>query len=170
MTRAQFAMAILSDEKWVDNSARILGRRLRYTAAEARWLGLVRLMNQGFGIDLGRASSLADAALAGEVMDGSVVLGEEGGSTGMCVDLARYHSAYAAGLSAALELGGERRRGRKAMRRKGKAGAVERATEYGVDIGLLREGLLLSPKQRLEAADENAMFVKSLRSSVAKNA
>ena len=170
MTRAQFAMAIRADEKWVDNSARILGRRLRYTAAEARWLGLVRLLNHGFGIDLRRASALATEALAGDVMTRSILVGEAGESAGICVDLARYHSSYAASLSAALELGGERRRGRKVKSQKGGAGAVARAEAYGVDIGLVREGLRLSPRQRLETADENAEFVKSQRSSAKKTA
>jgi hypothetical protein len=158
-------MAVLADEKWVENAAMLLRRRLRYTADEARWLGLVRLLNQEVGLTLFRASQLADEALKHSPGNDTktVVVGRvENGSAGVSIDLPRFYSTYAASLSAALDMGGPRRRGRRSAS-SGKKGAVERATRYGVDTDLLREGLRLSPRERLERLDENAAFINAIR-------
>ncbi len=168
MTRSQFALAVLADEKWVENSARLLGLRLRYTTAEALSLGLVRVLNQEVGLTLAKAADLAKEALEHAPATERAIVGrKEHGSAGVAVDLARYHSAHGAALSAAMELGGARRRGR--PRRGGTTRAVgdaiARAAEYGVDIDLLREGLRLSPRERLALANENAAFVNELRPS-----
>lgn len=164
MTRSQFARAVLAEEKWVENAARLLGRQLEYTAVEARWLGLVRLLGQEVGVTLSRAAELADEALRHAPDTEFVALGrEEGHSAGVFIDLARFHSTYAASLSSAMEFGGARRRGRPRPRFKRTDRALARSARYGVDIDLLREGLRVSPRERLERLDENAAFVKALR-------
>jgi hypothetical protein len=164
MTRSQFAMAVLADEKWIENASRLLGRQFGYTAAEARWLGLVRVMNQEVGVTLSRAAELADEALRRDVNEGPVVVGQTGeGGAGVSVDIARFHSTYAAALSAAIELGGARRRGRRRTNLERKTDALERAEDYGVDIDLLREGLRFSPRERLEQVDANAAFARAIR-------
>jgi hypothetical protein len=164
MTRSQFAMAVMADEKWVENAGRLLGRQFRYTPAEARWLGLVHILNQEVGVTLSRAAQLASEALRNDAKEGSVVLGRTArGSVGVSVDLGRFHSAYAAALSAAIDLGGSRRRGRRRPGLEGKTGALERAANYGVDIDLLREGLRLSRRERLERVDTNAAFARAIR-------
>jgi hypothetical protein len=164
MTRAQFAMAVLADEKWVENAIRLLGRRTTYTAEAARWLGLVRVFNQEIGVTLSRAAELADEALEHKAHAGTVTVGrKEGSSAGVSIDLDRYHSTYVAALSAAIDLGGPLRRGRPRATVRRKASALERAAEYGVDIGLLREGLKLSVRERFHQLDENAAFINELR-------
>jgi hypothetical protein len=164
MMRSQFALAVLADEKWVENTARLLHKRLRYTAEEARWLGLVRVLNQEVGLTLFRAAALTDEALRHPTDEASVVVGRpENGSAGVLIDLARFYSTYAAALSAALDLGGARRRGRRSSVQKKNSGALERAERYGVDTGLLREGLRLSPRERLQKLDENAAFINAIR-------
>jgi hypothetical protein len=164
MTRSQFAMAILADEKWVENAARLLNRRLRYSADEARWLGLVRVLNREVGLTLFRAAEFTDEALRHAPDEGRVVVGgTEGGTAAISIDMARFYSTYAAALSAALELGGGRRRGRPRGVVKKKAPALSRAAQYGVDIDLLREGLRLSPGERLQQLDENAAFITAIR-------
>ena len=163
MTRSQFAAAVLADEKWVENAGRLLERKLRYTPAEALWLGLVRLLSQDVGLTLFRAAQLADEALNQRSEQRWTVLGQkEDGSAGVSIDIARFYSTYSAALSAALDIGGPRRRGRRSGAR-GKKGAVERATRYGVDVDLLREGLRLSARERLERLDENAAFINAIR-------
>lgn len=165
MTRSQFAAAAMAEEKWVENSARLLGRKLKYTASEARWLGLVRLLNQEQGAPLARAAELADEALRLDPASGCVVVGKtENGVSGISIDLGRFHSDYAASLSAARDMG-PRRRGR--SRSKG-AGAIESAARYGVDIGLLKEGLRLTVRERLQRLDENAGFVYALHPAKSK--
>jgi hypothetical protein len=163
MTRSQFAMAVLADEKWVENAGRLMDRRFRYTAEEARWLGLVRVLNQEVGVTLSRAAELADEALRHAPDEGSVIVGRAGGSAGVSIDLARFHSTYAAALSAALDMGGARRRGRPRAILPQKARALDRAAQYGVDLDLLREGLRLSPRERLQRLDDNAAFVNAIR-------
>ena len=163
MTRSQFAWAILADEKWLENSARLLGLRLRYTRAEARWLGLVRLLSHEVGLPLEASGRFATEALRQPPHTKLAVVGvEEDGDAGVSLYLARYHSTHSAALSAAMELGGARRRGRRRVARKR---SVAAAARYGVDIDLLREGLKLSTKVRLERADENATFINALRSA-----
>jgi hypothetical protein len=156
-------MAVLADEKWVENAARLLGKRLRYTPAEALWLGFVRLLNQKIGLTLFRSAQIADEALEQRPHKRWIVLGRgEDGSTGVSIDIARFYSTYLAAMSTALDLGGPRRRGRRSVPR-GKKGAIERARRYGVDTDLLREGLRLSPRERLERLDENAAFLNAIR-------
>ena len=164
MTRSQFTIAVLADEKWVENAIRLLGRRTTYTAENARWLGLVRVFNQEVGVTLSRAAELADEALQHGANAGTVVVGQkEGSNAGVSIDLDRYHSNYAAALSAAIDLGGPLRRGRPRTTIKRKGSVLERAAEYGVDIGLLRDGLKLSVRERFHQLDENAAFVSELR-------
>ena len=163
MTRSQFALAVRADEKWVENAGRLLNRRLRFSAEEARWLGLVRLLNQEVGLTLVRAAQLADEALKHPMTEISVVVGRgEDGTAGVSIDLARFYSTHAAALSAALDMGGARRRGRRSTT-PGKKGVLERAKRYGVDIDLVRAGLHLSPRKRLEELDDNAAFIRAIR-------
>jgi len=164
--RSQFATAVIADEKWVENAAQILGRTFAYTRPEALWLGLVRVFNQEIGVTLSRAAELADEALRHDAHSSPVKIGhKENGSAGVVIDLARFHSTHAAALSTAVTFGGTRRRGRKPANRKGKTSILARAAAYGVDLDLLREGLSMSPRERLEQLDANAAFVSELRRS-----
>jgi hypothetical protein len=164
MMRSQFAMAVLADDKWLENAARLLNKRLKYSAGEARWLGLVRVLNREVGLTLSRAAELADEALRHAPDEGRVLVGGmEGGRAAISVDMARFYSAYAAALSAALQLGGGRRRGRPRGAMKKKSPALARAAQYGVDIDLLREGLRLSSGERLQQLDDNAAFITAIR-------
>ena len=156
-------MAVLADEKWVENAGRLMDRHFRYNAAEARWLGLVRVLNQEVGLTLIRAAELADEALRYAPDEGSVIVGRTGGSAAVAIDLARFHSTYSAALSAALDLGGARRRGRPRATLPQKTRMLERAAQYGVDLDLLREGLRLSPGERLQRLDDNAAFINAIR-------
>lgn len=160
MTRDQFAAAASADRKWIENSAAILGLSLAYTSAESRRMALVHIFNQAVGVGLHRALYFADQALQENPNRGTVVLGSgDGGISGVAIDLPRFYSIHAASLSAALELGGARRRGRRVT---STGSAIERAARYGVDIDLLREGQRMSPAARLSQLDENAEFIASL--------
>lgn len=163
MTRAQFALAVRGEEKWVENASRLLGRSLSYTVEEAVWLGLVRVFSQEVGLTLSRAVQLADEALGHEAQEGTIQLGHsEQSNATVSIDLARHYSAHAASLSAALDMGGPKRRGRPRARVRRKAVTLERASEYGVDLDLLREGLRLTPGERLERLDQNAQFLNAI--------
>lgn len=171
MTRSQFAWTVLADEKWVENAGRLLGIQFEYTPSEALWLGLVRVLNQDVGVTLVHAVELADEALSCDPAVAFAMVGrKESDNAAVTVELARYHSSYGAALSAATTLGGARRRGKPRFTPKTdkwsksqRAAALARAARYGVDIDLLREGLKLSPKERLDLLAENAAFISKLR-------
>jgi hypothetical protein len=158
----------MADEKWVENAPRLLGRNPAYTVSEARWYALVRVFSQDIGVSLARAASLADEALTHPPQSRTIVLGKTSvGDAGLSIDRALFESSFAASLSAALELGGPRRRGRASHRPKGKKAAVKQAVEYGVDIGLLEAGLRLTVRERLDLADANAAFISALQRGAA---
>lgn len=165
MTRAQLAYAAGADEKWVENTARLLCHRLAFTPDEARWLGLVRLLRRELGIPVSRSATLAREALRHPPSSRAVVLAATSdGSASVVVDLARYYSSFAVRLSTALINGSPSRRGRPAARRRsGPRGALAAAAEYGVDLSLLREGLRLTPAERLERLDADAAFLAAIR-------
>ena len=170
LTRSQFATAVRADEKWVENTARTLGRHLEYTPAEARWLGMVRLLARELGIPVVRAADLADDAARQppETKALSIATSNDGAAS-LVVDLARYHSTFAAALSAALNHGGPRRRGRRPPAKPPRGqGSIAAAHAYGVDVSLLREALARTPAERLARLDANASFLRALRPVGAK--
>ena len=164
MTRSQFATAVMAPEKWVENAARLLNRKFRYTREESVWLGLVRELNLEVGLPLSRAAEVADEALGSVREEGDVVVGQsEGSSAAIVIDMSRFRSSHGAALSAALTLGGARRRGRRRVQARRKTAALDKASRYGVDLDLLREGLKLTVAERMQRADENAQFVHAMR-------
>ena len=163
LTRAQFAAVVRADEKWVENTSRALGRRLQYTPGDARWMGVVRLLARDFGIPVNRAADLAEEALRHprESRVVSLTAVDDGAAT-LVIDLARYHSTFAAALSAAISHGGARQRGRPSTRRR-RRDPVGAAESFGVDLSLLREAIERSPAERLARLDANASFLSALR-------
>src|SRR3982750_486973 len=134
LTRSQFSATVRADEKWVENTARTLGEQLTYTPAEARRMGMIRVLASEFAIPLARAAELADDALRHPPEERALRLSAspEGVAT-LVIDLARYHSTFAAALSAALNHGGPRRRGRPSPKKRARGrDAVAAAKAYGV--------------------------------------
>jgi len=163
VTRSQFALAARADEKWVENTARTLGHRLRYSVDEARWLGLVHVLTRDLGMSIQRASTIATAALQLDPATRALRLRlSERGEASVALDLARYHSAFAAALSAALNLGGPRRAGRPTHPDR-RDDPVAVATEHGIDMSLVRSGLRRTRAERLRQLDANAAFLRSVR-------
>lgn len=159
MTLSQFAIAVGATPKWVQNAPAALGLELRYTAAEARRLGLAKLLNEELGVKLSRAWAMAGRAAA---RGGARTLVEtRGGVARVVIDMDRYLSDFAARLSLARTHYEPRRRGRPARRRA--RSAVERARDYGLDITLLQSSLRLSPAERLLRLNAAREFVRALR-------
>ena len=165
LSRAQFAAVVQADEKWVENTARALGRQLAYSPHEARWIGLVRLLTRDFGVPATRAADLADEALQHPPDTRALSLAATPDSpAALVLDLARYHSAFAAALSAEIHHGGPRRRGRPSARKRARGyDAVAAAQAHGVDVSLLRQALERSPADRLALLDSSSRFLGGLR-------
>jgi hypothetical protein len=126
-------------------------------------MGVVRLLARDFGIPVARAAELADEALRHSRESRAVCLMAGDGAATLVIDLARYHSTFAAALSAAISHGGARRRGRPPSTRRRRRDPVGAAESYGVDLSLLREAIGRSPAERLARLDANAAFLNALR-------
>jgi hypothetical protein len=159
MTLAQFAIAVGAHPKWVQNAAALLELDLGYTADEARRLGLVKLLHEELGLTLGRSWDIAVRALEIGGVE-ATAFGTPDGVVRLLVDVERYLSDFAARLSLARTHYEPRPRGRPPRRRA--RTAVERARRHGLDIGLLRDSLRLTPAERLRRLDTNREFVRAL--------
>jgi hypothetical protein len=157
------AVAAGADLKWLTNSSALLGRPIRNNRQGARWWGLVRLLVDDLGLSLKSAAAAASTALL-ELGSSAVVraAGDPTGSATVVVDLPRYRSIFLGNLSRALVHETPRRRGRRAGSR---VGSIAAARRYGVDIDLVRAALARSPAERLALLEENAAFLRSVRSS-----
>jgi hypothetical protein len=113
VTFEQLAIATRSSTAWLNNARRLLGRRMHRTPSGARWWGLVRMLNHEVGIPLRGSAQAADLILGGESSTHRVrVAASDDGSTGLYVDLERFHSTANAALSAAFAFAPPRKRGR----------------------------------------------------------
>jgi hypothetical protein len=162
MTNRQFAIAAGGTPKWVQNAAMILGRRFRRTPGEAKWLGLVGSLNQGLGMPLRAAATLANEVLGkpAQATDDARD-SNQGDIARIVVDRGLYYSIATARLSRALIREIPKSRGRR-RRRENPLSTAER---YGLDLELLRNSLKRTPAERLAELDQNAAFISAMRSS-----
>lgn len=144
-----------ADPKWIHNAAAALGRDLSYTVGAARRLGLARRVQREMEVPLVKAWEVAARALRGEP---SV---SESGLAAIVVDVQRYLSDFAVRLSCARTHYEPARRGRPA--RPDRHSAVERARRYGIDIGLLRSSLRMTPAARLKRLEADRTFVTAFQ-------
>lgn len=158
MTLSRFAIACGASPKWVQNAANRLGLSLCYTAAEARHLGLVRQIHAELGVPLEAANRFAIEALRDPALEPVAVA--NGSTVRLVVDVPRYLSDATVRLARAVSHHEPRRRGRRVS---GSGGAVERARDYGWDIGQLETSLKTTAADRLRRLDENVEFVRALR-------
>lgn len=163
MNLNQFAIAAAAEPKWLLNSSFILGRSLRLTPENARWWGLVRLLERTFGLTLAAAGSATTRALASANDEREVIVaGDIGGSATLVVDTLRFDATFLANLSRARVREIPRRRGRRAQTSRDPVGA---AKAYGLDIGLLQASLNRTPSERLALLERNRSFVNEMQHS-----
>jgi len=155
----QLGIAAGAETKWLLNSSALLGRSLTPTRSNARWWGLVKLLEQAFDLPLAVAAKAATRALA-ERNDGgrAGALEDPSASACMTVDLSRYDSILLARLSRARVRETPKRRGRRALN----PDPVAAAAAYGIDIGLIRSSLARTPGERLAMLDQNARFLRHI--------
>jgi hypothetical protein len=113
MTFEQFAIATNSDEGWLNNARRLLGRSLHRTPSGAKWWGMVRALNHELGLPLNLAAQAADAIFADCLSLNRITISASvDGSVALRIDLERMHSTANARLSAATAFCRPRRLGR----------------------------------------------------------
>ena len=107
------AIATRSDRTWLNNSRRILGRRMHRTPNGARWWGMVRMLNHELGLPLKSAAQVADLVLGSSSAPHRVRLAATAdGAIALRIDLERFHSTANASLAAAFAFGRPRGPGR----------------------------------------------------------
>jgi hypothetical protein len=157
----QFANAAGADEKWLLNSSAIMRRSLQTTPENARWWGLVHVLQDAFGLTLRNAGTAATRALARKSGTGPVIVAEDSASAAsLSVDVYRYDTTFLARLSVARVRETPKRRGRRAA---ASSDPIGKARERGLDLGLLQSSLERSPAERLEILDRNRAFVDELQ-------
>jgi len=168
VTSHQFAIAAGAETKWVLNSSALLRRRVRHTAADARWWGLLRLLTESLGLPLQAAADAATRCLRNGASATPIsAISDPSGAASVLVDLRRYQSTFLGNFSRALVLETPKRRGRPSRPLAGGgargSAVVESAVRYGVDLSLIRAALDRTPAQRLEMLESNANFVRGMR-------
>ncbi len=142
-------------------------------------MALVRMFSHRMGLPLVKSYELAREAMRYPEETKEARLGDLSDYAVITVDLARFHSWHNATVSAALNLAGPRKRGRRPnLERKVASGSssvherpahetvwdvLARAEAYGVDLSALRAGLTDSPAVRLQRLEENSRFVAAMR-------
>ncbi len=142
MTFEQLAIATRSSTAWLNNARRLLGRRMHRTPSGARWWGLVRMLNHEVGIPLKSSALAADLILGGETSTHRVrIAASDDGSTGLSVDLERFHSTANAALSAAFAFAPLKKRGRPRRSRAQRSNSFEFSPVWEIRVQNEREAL-----------------------------
>ena len=174
MTNEAFAAASGAQPKWVENSERLLGRRVPRTQQGARWLGLVREATDSLASSLASAATWA-TALVGEpgamtytplTPERRVVLMETSGGLQLSWDAGKLELAAQLRWSAARHLV-PRQRGRP-RHEPSLAGGAGRSAALGLDLSRLRVNLHRTPEQRLQRLDDDLAFIRAARASLAR--
>jgi hypothetical protein len=165
LTLAQFAIAAQADPKWVQNAVATLGLYLRYTEAEARRLGLSRVLNTTLGMPLRQAWEIAEDALRHPEARDLIVSESLDGSVRAAVDVTRYLSSFTAALALARRHE-PKSRGRPLMIRE--RSAAEEADAFGLDLSLYRANRWRSLEERARELDENADTMNFFRRRLRK--
>ena len=153
MPLSTFAALVDAPPKWCENALETLSLPRRYTQAVARTLGLARLLNKFYGVPMRKAYRVANQWLANAVR-GRIERIEDVEVGTFAIDIPRYLSDFTVRLSAVAR----RRSSRKLA-----------ASDYGIDLGALRENLRLSPAERLSALDANQRMVEELRLAASRH-
>jgi len=164
LSLGQLAIVAGSSTKWIKNAEMLLGISFPRTPSEAVGVGLLHELHSELDLPLSLARDIANKVLSTSGRT-SGVPALASGNVRLFVDLNRYRSTFNARLSRALVLGGPKRRGRP---RAAASGAIAAALAHGIDLGLLRDSLRLSPAERLARLDANAAFVGALSESRAR--
>ncbi len=159
MNLTQLVAAAGADRKWLLNASAILEKPLSHTPRQAKWWGLVRILDKQFGLELAFAASVANRALSRESDAVPLRASEDPSATAaLVIDMARYDSVASANLSRALVRETPKRRGRRSEQRD----PIASARAYGIDISLIEASIKRTPAERLAKLDANRAFVEGL--------
>lgn len=131
----QMVIATRSNIAWLNNSRRLLGRRIHRTPSGARWWGLVRQLNHEIGLPLKSAARAADAVLgAGLEPNRLRFAASTDGAVALQIDLERFHSTANALLAAAFAFARTGKRGRPPRARPSVTSPGKTSTALGIRV------------------------------------
>jgi hypothetical protein len=162
MTLAAFARLVGTTPKWVLNTLSTLGRRPRYSVDLARRLAVTREIHDGLGVPLSLALALAQQALRVSPAAGSPVTlyAQPDSSVALTIDLYRLLSTFNVRLAELRESYAPPALGRPRTR---SFDPLAAATEWGLDLSLIRDNMRKTPHQRLRQLDAMHAFAKNVR-------
>ncbi len=162
MTLAECALLAGADAKWVLNAAAVLPLPKRYSVGAAQRLAVARALQECAGAALPRAYAMAGEALRRYAGDRKPVTLTPAGAVAVTVDVHRMLSEVNVRLSQLRTMYAPRRRGPRVSVRRD---PLLVASEYGLDLSLLRANLGRTPTQRLRQLDGMADFARNVRRS-----
>lgn len=162
MTLAAFARLLDTTPKWVLNTLHALDRRPRYSVDLARRLAVARDIHDGLGVPLATAFTLAQHALRQTPIAGSLITvsSRADGNVSLTIDLYRLLSSFNVRLAELRESYASPVLGRPRTKR---VDALAAATEWGLDLTLVRDNLRKTPHERLRQLDAMHSFATRVR-------
>lgn len=162
MTLSELALVVGADAKWLLNAAAVLPMPKGYTLALARRLALARALQDGLGVPLPRAYAMAGEALRRYTAGNAPVTlaVDDAGTVEVKIDVHRVLSAVNVRLSRLKTMYAPRRRGPRSSARRD---PLRVASDYGLDLSLLRANLGRTPAERLRQLDNMAAFRRRVR-------
>jgi hypothetical protein len=160
MTLREVAHIAGATPKRVINTLNAVGSRSPYSYKLALRLCVTLAVHDATGIPLRRAFAIAAQALRAHA-DGeaAVAVGGDRDHVAIVIDMQRLLSSCAIRMSALRTLLGGRVRGRPRVRR---TEPLKAATDWGLDLSLLRENLRRTPEERLRQLDGMAAFARNV--------
>lgn len=164
MTLAEFALLVGTDPKWVLNASVVLRIPARYSLAAARRLTVARSLRDAAGMPLPRAYGMAGEALRRYAGEGALVtLTPDASTVELRVDVHRLLCEFNVRHSQLKTMHARRRPGPRASTRRD---PLRAASDYGIDLSLLRANLRRTPAERLRQLDGMAAFARHVRRAV----
>jgi hypothetical protein len=162
MTLAAFARVLGTTPKWVLNTLSALDRRPRYSVELAQRLTVTREIHDTLGVPLSLAFALAQQALRETPTSGSPVTlyPHPDTSVALTIDLYRLLSTFNARLAELRESYAPPALGRPRSR---PVDPLAAATDWGLDLSLIRDNMRKTPEQRLRQLDAMHAFATNVR-------
>ncbi len=163
MTLTEFAELLDASPKWVLNTLHALQVRPPYSVRLAQQLTIARVIHDSVRMPLTDAFAAARLLLRDHaaLQAGPIaVRGAPDSSVVLMVDVQRLLSSFNVRLATTRESFAPRLRGRPRSR---VTDALEEATEWGLDLSLIRNNLQMTPAQRLRQLDGMRAFAGTVR-------
>ena len=154
MTLAELSCLVGAEPKWVLNALAALGRPKRYTLELARRLSVTLAIHEATGAPLARSLILGERALRAHERGADGVILTDREDVGVVPDIPRILSSLNIRRSFLNSSFAPRVRGRA----RGGRDPLRVATDWGLDLGLVKDNLARTVEARIRQLDSMAAF------------